>query len=248
MLFMSTALFATSLFTPLFVQGVIGSSATQSGTVLAPMMLAFVGASVLIGQLLARVGRYLLVGLGGLLLAAIGQVPIVMRRELDGFIMNRLQGAVLHEALDDRTPLLELPSGKEVGAWPVGPIHRLTKDAKTFARVEKERVVPGQRPIRHGDLTPPGHPELLPQSVGMSLRRSCRDAESRANLVVRTPRCDQRDDFPLTRSDRGWPRVDGCRHEKEPSLPRSSDPFTAGCNEGCISSLPDAREPVSAAV
>lgn len=31
-------------------------------------------------------------------LAAIGQAPIVMRRELDGFIMNRLQGALLHEA------------------------------------------------------------------------------------------------------------------------------------------------------
>jgi hypothetical protein len=31
-------------------------------------------------------------------LAGLGQVPIVMRRELDGFIMNRLQGAVLHEA------------------------------------------------------------------------------------------------------------------------------------------------------
>jgi L-gulonate 3-dehydrogenase len=31
-------------------------------------------------------------------LAAIGQTPIVMRRELDGFIMNRLQGALLHEA------------------------------------------------------------------------------------------------------------------------------------------------------
>jgi L-gulonate 3-dehydrogenase len=31
-------------------------------------------------------------------LASIGQAPIVMRRELDGFIMNRLQGALLHEA------------------------------------------------------------------------------------------------------------------------------------------------------
>jgi len=31
-------------------------------------------------------------------LAGLGQVPIVMRRELDGFIMNRLQGALLHEA------------------------------------------------------------------------------------------------------------------------------------------------------
>jgi L-gulonate 3-dehydrogenase len=31
-------------------------------------------------------------------LAAIGQTPIMMRRELDGFIMNRLQGALLQEA------------------------------------------------------------------------------------------------------------------------------------------------------
>ncbi len=32
------------------------------------------------------------------LMSGIGQVPIVMRRELDGFIMNRLQGALLQEA------------------------------------------------------------------------------------------------------------------------------------------------------
>ena len=46
MVFLAAALFATSLFTPLFVQGVMGSSATQSGGVLAPMMLAFVLASI----------------------------------------------------------------------------------------------------------------------------------------------------------------------------------------------------------
>ncbi len=32
------------------------------------------------------------------LLTAIGQAPIVMKRELDGFIMNRMQGALLEEA------------------------------------------------------------------------------------------------------------------------------------------------------
>jgi EmrB/QacA subfamily drug resistance transporter len=74
MIFMSAALFATSLFTPLFVQSVIGSSATGSGSVLAPMMLAFVLASVLAGQLLARVPRYRLVGLAGLALAGSGQL------------------------------------------------------------------------------------------------------------------------------------------------------------------------------
>ena len=34
------------LFIPLFIQGVIGTSATQSGTVLTPMMFAMIGSSV----------------------------------------------------------------------------------------------------------------------------------------------------------------------------------------------------------
>lgn len=33
-----------------------------------------------------------------LVLSAIGQVPLVMKKEIDGFIMNRLQGALLEEA------------------------------------------------------------------------------------------------------------------------------------------------------
>ena len=74
LVFVSAALFATSLFTPLFVQGVMGSSATQSGGVLAPMRLAFVLASIIAGQILARFPRYRLVGLAGLLLAASGQL------------------------------------------------------------------------------------------------------------------------------------------------------------------------------
>ncbi|MFQ5775547.1 MAG: 3-hydroxyacyl-CoA dehydrogenase [Kiloniellaceae bacterium] len=32
------------------------------------------------------------------LLESVGQVPIVMTREIDGFVLNRLQGALLHEA------------------------------------------------------------------------------------------------------------------------------------------------------
>ncbi len=77
MVFMSATMFGTSLFTPLFVQRVLGSSATQSGSVLAPMTLAFVTGSVVLGQLLARLPRYRLVGLGGLLLAAAGEAMMV---------------------------------------------------------------------------------------------------------------------------------------------------------------------------
>jgi EmrB/QacA subfamily drug resistance transporter len=52
------AMFGVIAFVPLFVQGVIGSSATSSGVVLTPFMLAVVGTSVLSGQWISWKGRY----------------------------------------------------------------------------------------------------------------------------------------------------------------------------------------------
>ncbi|HEV8603053.1 MAG TPA: MDR family MFS transporter [Gaiellaceae bacterium] len=52
------AMFGTIAFVPLFVQGVIGTSATSSGVVLTPFMLGAVVASALSGQWVSRSGRY----------------------------------------------------------------------------------------------------------------------------------------------------------------------------------------------
>jgi EmrB/QacA subfamily drug resistance transporter len=52
------AMFGTISYVPLFVQGVIGTSATSSGVVLTPLMLAAVTTSILTGQLVSRTGRY----------------------------------------------------------------------------------------------------------------------------------------------------------------------------------------------
>lgn len=52
------AMFGTIAYVPLFVQGVIGRSATSSGVVLTPLMLAAVGTSILSGQWVSRSGRY----------------------------------------------------------------------------------------------------------------------------------------------------------------------------------------------
>ncbi|MDQ2982609.1 MAG: MFS transporter [Actinomycetota bacterium] len=52
------AMFGTISFVPLFVQGVIGTSATSSGVVLTPMMLGAVITSALAGQWVSRTGRY----------------------------------------------------------------------------------------------------------------------------------------------------------------------------------------------
>ncbi|HYZ78014.1 MAG TPA: MDR family MFS transporter [Gaiellaceae bacterium] len=52
------AMLGTIAFVPLFVQGVIGTSATSSGVVLTPFMLAAVTTSFVSGQLVSRIGRY----------------------------------------------------------------------------------------------------------------------------------------------------------------------------------------------
>jgi EmrB/QacA subfamily drug resistance transporter len=49
---------AITIYTPAFVQGVLGRSATASGTVLIPLSLAWVASSFVSGQLVSRTGRY----------------------------------------------------------------------------------------------------------------------------------------------------------------------------------------------
>jgi EmrB/QacA subfamily drug resistance transporter len=50
------AMFGTTSFVPLFVQGVLGTSATGAGAVLTPLILGWVIASTLGGQLILRLG------------------------------------------------------------------------------------------------------------------------------------------------------------------------------------------------
>ena len=57
--FLSNALmFSTVVYIPLFVQGVIGASATSSGMVTTPMMLSQVITGIITGQIISRTGKY----------------------------------------------------------------------------------------------------------------------------------------------------------------------------------------------
>jgi MFS family permease len=58
------AMFGSISFIPLFVQSVLGTSATQAGITIAPMLLGWVGASILGTRLLLRVGYRRLAILG----------------------------------------------------------------------------------------------------------------------------------------------------------------------------------------
>jgi EmrB/QacA subfamily drug resistance transporter len=80
MALVGAAIFGTISFVPLFVQGVIGTTATSSGVVLTPLILGAVATSFLSGQIVSRTGRYrpntlvgpVVLGLGELLLWRLG--------------------------------------------------------------------------------------------------------------------------------------------------------------------------------
>ena len=72
MFLVSAGLFGAILYLPLFVQGVLGNTATDSGLVLTPLMLGFMFSSIVGGQLLSRTGRYKILAMIGFTIAAIG--------------------------------------------------------------------------------------------------------------------------------------------------------------------------------
>jgi len=54
----SMAMFGSVMFLPLFIQGVIGLNARDSGLVMSSMMISFIAGSILSGQVMSKTGRY----------------------------------------------------------------------------------------------------------------------------------------------------------------------------------------------
>ncbi len=67
-------MFGIIIYLPLFMQGVMGVSATQSGSLLTPLMMAAVVGSIGAGQFTSRTGKYKILALAGSTLIAIGMI------------------------------------------------------------------------------------------------------------------------------------------------------------------------------
>jgi EmrB/QacA subfamily drug resistance transporter len=65
-------LFATVVFVPLIYQGVLGTSATNSGALLTPLVAGLIAASVVTGQLMPRIRYYRFLGTAGIGILALG--------------------------------------------------------------------------------------------------------------------------------------------------------------------------------
>jgi EmrB/QacA subfamily drug resistance transporter len=69
---LGVGMFGVILYVPLFMQGVLGVSATRSGNLLTPLLMAAVVGSAGTGQLIARLGRYKWIAVTGTVLATVG--------------------------------------------------------------------------------------------------------------------------------------------------------------------------------
>jgi EmrB/QacA subfamily drug resistance transporter len=67
-------LFAVTIYAPVFMQDVLGASATNSGALLIPLSAGWVVSSVIVGQLVARTGRYKIWPILGSTLVLLGMV------------------------------------------------------------------------------------------------------------------------------------------------------------------------------
>ena len=71
-------LFAVTIYAPVYMQDVLGSSATNSGALLIPLSAGWVVASIIVGQLIARTGRYRMFPIIGSTLVLFGIVLLTL--------------------------------------------------------------------------------------------------------------------------------------------------------------------------
>ena len=67
-------MFGVIIYLPLFMQGVLGVSATQSGNLLTPLMMGAVVGSFVSGQTVSRTGKYKVMAIAGSVLIAAGMI------------------------------------------------------------------------------------------------------------------------------------------------------------------------------
>ncbi|MDQ0214411.1 EmrB/QacA subfamily drug resistance transporter [Oikeobacillus pervagus] len=75
-LILGAGMFGAIMYMPIFIQGVIGASATKSGFVMMPLTLSMVVASAIGGQIMTKTGKYKFLALLGLATMASGLYSI----------------------------------------------------------------------------------------------------------------------------------------------------------------------------
>lgn len=116
----SVSMFGASMFIPLFIQGVVGASATKSGAVMTPMMLAMIFSSVVSGQLMSRRQRYKANALVGAIVTTAGLVLLAGMGSTTSYAAALRNMIVLGLGLGATMPVFTLAIQNVVAAKELG--------------------------------------------------------------------------------------------------------------------------------
>ena len=128
----AVAMFGTILFIPLFIQGVIGTNATTSGTVLMPMMMAMIATSTATGQFISRTGRYRLPAMVGLGFMTIGMLLLAGMGPETGYLVVVRNMVVLGLGLGATMPIFTLVVQNAVPHGQLGIATAVTQFARSI--------------------------------------------------------------------------------------------------------------------
>jgi EmrB/QacA subfamily drug resistance transporter len=161
MMLMMVGMFGTFLFIPLFIQGVIGSNATQSGSVMMPMMLTMIISGIVGGQIISRTGRYKYMALGGLIVSAFGMYMLSRMGPDTGYVTVVGYMMILGLGLGPTMPIFTLAAQNAVSFSQLGVVTSLTQFARSIGSTLGAAVFGSLLANRFG----PALQEALPQSV-----------------------------------------------------------------------------------
>jgi EmrB/QacA subfamily drug resistance transporter len=114
------AMFGSMMFVSLFLQGVIGVSASKSGGAVTPMMFAMILSSMTSGQLMSRFERYKVIAIVGVSLTAVGGFLLTLLDVNSSYSAVLVDMIVLGVGLGSTMPVFNLAVQNAVDARQVG--------------------------------------------------------------------------------------------------------------------------------
>jgi MFS family permease len=171
---MGISLFGVAVYLPLFLQGVLGGSAAESGVIFAQYTLSLLAGNVIGGQLLSRTGKYRLFAIAGAGLSAVG---LFLLSQMDGSTtqLELLRNAVISGiGFGTLTPTYEVLVQNTAPREQMGVATGSTQFFKTIGGTIGLALF-GTMLLRlyhlHVDaLIPPGTPALLTQAFDNPLQ------------------------------------------------------------------------------
>lgn len=167
-LVLGAGMFGVIIYLPLFMQGVLGASATESGNLLTPLMLGAVVGSIASGQAVSRTGKYKGLAVFGSLMVAAGmmvfaqmdpttaRLSVVYGMVVAGLGMGLLQ-PIYTIAVQNVAPRKQMGAatsstmffrsiGSTVGVATFGTV-MLTRYHSEFARAMPDQLPEGTAPL-----------------------------------------------------------------------------------------------------